>query len=97
MKSPFSGLVVPMITPFDASGRPDPERAIRFGSDLLSNGVNGLALFGTTSEGQSLSASERMKLLDAMVAGGIKPAHLMVGTGWNLGARHDGHSEIIYE
>lgn len=81
MKSPFSGLVVPMITPFDASGRPDPERAIRFGSDLLSNGVNGLALFGTTSEGQSLSASERMKLLDAMVAGGIKPAHLMVGTG----------------
>jgi len=81
MESPFSGLVVPMITPFDSSGRPDPERALRFGSDLLSNGVNGLALFGTTSEGQSLSASERMELLDAMIAGGIKPANLMVGTG----------------
>lgn len=70
-----------MITPFDSSGSPDSERAIRFGSDLLSNGVNGLALFGTTSEGQSLSASERMKLLDAMVTGGIKPAKLMVGAG----------------
>ena len=81
MKSPFSGLVVPMITPFDASGKPDPERAIRFGSDLLSNGANGLALFGTTSEGQSLSVLERIKLLDAMIAGGIEPADLMVGTG----------------
>ena len=74
MKSPFSGLVVPMITPFDGLGRPAADRAIRFGTDLLNNGVNGLALFGTTSEGQSLSASERMDLLDAMIAGGIESA-----------------------
>jgi len=70
-----------MITPFDASGQPDPGRAIRFGSDLLSNGVNGLALFGTTSEGQSLSASERIGLFETMIAGGVKPANLMGGTG----------------
>ena len=81
MKSPFSGLVVPMITPFDELGRPAADRAIRFGTDLLNNGVNGLALFGTTSEGQSLSAPERMDLLDAMIAGGIDSARLMPGTG----------------
>ena len=70
-----------MITPFDESGRPAADRAIRFGTDLLNNGVNGLALFGTTSEGQSLSASERMDLLDAMIAGGIDSARLIPGTG----------------
>lgn len=70
-----------MITPFDASGQTDPERAIRFGFDFLSNDVAGLALFGTTSKGKSQSVSERMSLLDAMIAGGGKPANLMVGTG----------------
>ncbi len=72
MKTPFPGLVVHMITPFDESRQPDPGRTIRFGSDLLSNGVNGLSLFGTTPEGQPLSASNSMIFLDTLITGGFQ-------------------------
>ncbi len=64
MTDRFKGLLVPMLTPYDASGAPDAKRAVRFGQDLLSSGASGLALFGTTSEGQSLGANERIQLLD---------------------------------
>jgi 4-hydroxy-tetrahydrodipicolinate synthase len=81
MTNRFKGLLVPMLTPFDTSGKVDPVRALRFGKDLLASGAGGLALFGTTSEGQSLGVQERMDLLDALIEGGIAPAKLMVGTG----------------
>jgi len=81
MTDRFKGLLVPMLTPFTAAGKPDAERAMRFGKDLLSAGANGLALFGTTSEGQSLAPQERMDLLDTLIAGGISAEKLMVGTG----------------
>lgn len=70
-----------MLTPFDEAGKPDPVRALRFARDLLASGVSGLALFGTTSEGQSLGVQERLDLLDALLEGGIPPEKLMVGTG----------------
>lgn len=70
-----------MLTPFDSSGAPDSDRAIRFAKDLLSSGASGLALFGTTSEGQSLGVNERMELLDTLIEGGIPAEKLMVGTG----------------
>ena len=72
MKAPFPDLVVHIITPFDESRQPDPGRAIRFGSDLLSNGVNSLSLFGTTPEGQPLSASNSMSFLDTLITGGFQ-------------------------
>jgi 4-hydroxy-tetrahydrodipicolinate synthase len=81
MTHKFKGLLVPMLTPFDASGNIDLERAIRFANDLLGSDVGGLALFGTTSEGQSLGVQERMDYLDSLIEGGIPPEKLMVGTG----------------
>lgn len=81
MTDRFKGLLVPMLTPFDTSGAPDAQRALRFGKDLLSAGSSGLALFGTTSEGQSLAPQERMDLLDTLIEGGIPATQLMVGTG----------------
>lgn len=81
MASKFKGLLVPMLTPFDGSGKVDRLRALRFAQDLLACGVGGLALFGTTSEGQSLGVQERVDLLDALVAGGIPAEKLLVGTG----------------
>ncbi|MCB1120411.1 MAG: dihydrodipicolinate synthase family protein [Verrucomicrobiae bacterium] len=81
MPTPFKGLLVPMLTPFDEDGKPDAVRALRFGKDLLASGASGLALFGTTSEGQSLGVQERLDLLDALLDGGIAPDQLMVGTG----------------
>lgn len=81
MSERFKGLVVPMLTPFDSSGAADSGKALRLAKDLLSSGASGLALFGTTSEGQSLGVAERIDILDALIEGGVPASKLMVGTG----------------
>ena len=79
--TPFAGVLVPVLTPFNRHGEPDAGRFIAFCRFLLDQGADGLAIFGTTSEANSMSASERMELLDRLVAAGIPPAKLMPGTG----------------
>jgi 4-hydroxy-tetrahydrodipicolinate synthase len=78
---PFAGVLVPVLTPFTQSGEPDAGRFIEFCRWLLDQGADGLAIFGTTSEANSMSAGERMELLDRLVATGIPPAKLMPGAG----------------
>ena len=78
---PFSGVLVPVLTPFTAAGEPDPVRFVSFCRFLLDQGADGLAIFGTTSEANSMSAGERMTLLDRLVAAGVPPAKLMPGAG----------------
>src|SRR6266513_6549340 len=77
----FAGVLVPVLTPFTASGEPDAGRFIAFCRWLLDQGADGLAVFGTTSEADSMSAGERMELLDRLIAAGIPAAKLMPGTG----------------
>jgi 4-hydroxy-tetrahydrodipicolinate synthase len=74
------GVLAPVVTPFKADLSPDRERFIRHCQWLLSQNC-GLAVFGTNSEANSLSAEERMKLLDAVVAAGIDPSRMMPGSG----------------
>lgn len=81
MPRQFSGLLVPAITPFTADGVPDTGAFVAICRWLLAQGADGLAVFGTTSEGTSLSVSERKALLDAAVEGGIPPEVMMPGTG----------------
>ena len=78
---PFAGVLVPVLTPFTASGEPDAGRFVAFCRWLLDEGADGLAIFGTTSEANSMSAGERMALLDRLIASGIPAAKLMPGTG----------------
>lgn len=78
---PFSGVLVPVLTPFTASGDPDAGRFTAFCRWLLDQGAGGLAIFGTTSEANSMSPAERMGLLDHLVEAGIPPEKLMPGTG----------------
>jgi 4-hydroxy-tetrahydrodipicolinate synthase len=78
---PFRGVLVPVLTPFTASGEPDAGRLIAFCRWLLDEGAGGLAIFGTTSEANSLSAGERMALLDRLIEAGVPPQKLMPGTG----------------
>ena len=78
---PFHGVLVPVLTPFTASGEPDAGRFVAFCRQLLDEGVGGLAIFGTTSEANSMSAGERMALLDRLIEAGIPPQKLMPGTG----------------
>jgi 4-hydroxy-tetrahydrodipicolinate synthase len=74
------GVLAPVVTPFKADLSPDRERFIRHCQWLLSQNC-GLAVFGTNSEANSMSAEERMTLLDALVAAGIDPYRMMPGTG----------------
>jgi 4-hydroxy-tetrahydrodipicolinate synthase len=77
----FAGVLVPVLTPFTAKGEPDAGRFIAFCRWLLDQGADGLAIFGTTSEANSMSAGERMELLDKLIAAGVPAAKLMPGTG----------------
>ncbi len=77
----MTGVMTPVITPFAADLHPEADRLISHCRWLLSQGCDGLAVFGTTSEGNSLSVEERMTLLDALVDAGIDPALLLPGTG----------------
>jgi 4-hydroxy-tetrahydrodipicolinate synthase len=74
------GVLAPVVTPFNADLSPDCERFIGHCQWLLSQNC-GLAPFGTNSEANSMSADERMILLDALVAAGIDPSRMMPGTG----------------
>jgi 4-hydroxy-tetrahydrodipicolinate synthase len=78
---PFSGVLVPVLTPFTAGGEPDAGRFIAFCRWLLDQGAGGLAIFGTTSEANSMSPAERMELLDRLIETGIPAQKLMPGTG----------------
>ncbi|MAI12225.1 MAG: dihydrodipicolinate synthase family protein [Rhodospirillaceae bacterium TMED167] len=76
----FSGVFAPVITPFGENFTPDAERLINHCRWLLSQGV-GLSVFGTNSEANSLSADEKIDLMDALVGAGIDPRMMMPGTG----------------
>ena len=76
----IGGVLAPVVTPFKQDLSPDPERLVAHCQWLLSQNC-GLAVFGTTSEGNSLAAEERSVLLDALVAAGVDPSRMMPGTG----------------
>jgi 4-hydroxy-tetrahydrodipicolinate synthase len=77
----FSGILVPALTPFDSTLEPDADALLQHCRWLLEQGVDGLAVFGTTSEANSLGIEERMALLEHLIEGGIPPEKLMPGTG----------------
>jgi len=77
----FAGVLVPVLTPFTGSGEPDAGRFVSFCRFLLDQGADGLAIFGTTSEANSMSGAERMAMLDRLIDAGIPAAKLMPGTG----------------
>jgi len=76
----ISGVLSPVVTPFNADFSIDADRFVRHCQWLLSNGV-GLAVFGTNSEANSLAVGERLELLDRLVDGGTDPSRMMPGTG----------------
>jgi 4-hydroxy-tetrahydrodipicolinate synthase len=79
--SPFGTVVAPALTPFQADGAADAGGFVTHARWLLSAGCTGLAPFGTTSEGPSLSMTERKALLRALLDAGIDGAKLLPGTG----------------
>lgn len=73
-------VLTPVITPFKDDLSPDGALLERHCRWLVEQG-SGLAVFGTNSEGNSLSVEEKMDLLDRLVAGGLPAGRMMPGTG----------------
>jgi 4-hydroxy-tetrahydrodipicolinate synthase len=80
MTQRIRGVLAPVATPFGADFSPDKERFIAHCQWLLSQNC-GLAVFGTTSEANSLAVEERSMLLDELVAAGADTSRMIVGTG----------------
>jgi len=80
-RGPFTGVLAPIATPFNADLEVDTARFTAFAHDLLDAGCHGLVPFGTTGEGPSLSEDERRSLLHALRDAGIPGERLMVGVG----------------
>lgn len=74
------GVLSPVVTPFKADLSPDTERYIAHCRWLIAQNC-GLAVFGTNSEANSMSADERITLLDVLLEAGIDPTRMMPGTG----------------
>ncbi|MGE4061735.1 MAG: dihydrodipicolinate synthase family protein [Rhodospirillaceae bacterium] len=80
--TPFPrGVSAAMITLYTATGDVDGDAMGRLGRWLMSQGCESLLVFGTTGEGPSISVSEKIATIRAMIDAGI-PAHaLIVGAG----------------
>ena len=76
----LTGILAPVVTPFDARLEPDVSRWLRHCRWLVDNDV-GLAVFGTNSEANSMSTAEKVELLEQLVEAGLPPRRMMPGTG----------------
>ncbi len=79
--APVKGLWCAMLTPLDAAGAVDPALLVAHARSLLERGVDGVAPFGTTGEGQSFALAERAAGVDALLAAGIPGPRVVAATG----------------
>ena len=75
------GIYAAALTPFSEGGEIAHALLARHCVEMLARGCDGVSLFGTTGEANSLTVSERMVALERIVAAGVAPARLMPGTG----------------
>lgn len=78
--TPMRGVLSPVLTPFRSDLSVDVPALAAQCRWLLAADV-GLAIFGTNSEGNSISTSERSDVIAQLVADGIDATRMMPGTG----------------
>ena len=76
-----SGVWCPTLTPLDAGLRPEAGKLARHIAWLFEQGCDGIVLFGTTGEANSFTVRERQATLEGLLAKGVAPERLVVGTG----------------
>jgi len=59
----------------------DLDRMAAHAKWLLANGCNGLGVLGTTGEANSVGVSERVEVMEGLVARGVPASTMMPGTG----------------
>lgn len=75
------GVCAAVITPVDASLRPDPKLALPYYRDLLARGCDALNVLGTTGEAFSLSVDDRLRFMESVAGSDLPRDRMMVGTG----------------
>jgi 4-hydroxy-tetrahydrodipicolinate synthase len=78
--SSLPSVLSPVLTPFKADRTPSASRFVKHCESLVRQDV-GLAIFGTNSEANSLTLSEKRTLLDTLLDAGLPSAKMMPGTG----------------
>src|SRR5258706_7718343 len=78
---PVHGLWCALLTPLDASGGVDHDLLVAHARSLQRQGVDGVAPFGTTGEGQSFSVAERVAGVEALLTAGVSPECVVAATG----------------
>ena len=87
MQDGIHGFWVASATPLDATGQVDTRLLGDHARSLFARGCDGVVLFGTTGEGSSFSAMERVAVVRALLDQGIAPQRLGLGVGFS--AIHD--------
>ena len=84
MKNPYFGrLLTAMVTPFNADGSVNYEKAADLAEWLINNGSDGLGLAGSTGEAATMSAEEKLELFRVVVNRINKRVPVIAGTGSN--------------
>ena len=77
----FGQVLTAMITPFDATGALNIDKAVRLAKWLQDNGNDGLVVSGTTGESSTLTDQEKLELWDAVIKAVTIP--VIAGSGSN--------------
>lgn len=73
----LGGIVAAAVTPVDRDCGIDVPRLLAHTRWLLANGCDLVSLFGTTGEGPSFPAADRLDATRAVIAGGVSPRRLV--------------------
>jgi dihydrodipicolinate synthase/N-acetylneuraminate lyase len=79
-----TGVIVPMITPFTAAGAVDVVAVGRVVEHLITGGMDGLFLLGTTGESASMTARQKRDLVAAAVEAGRARLGIYAGISSNV-------------
>lgn len=79
--STLRGVFCASLTPVDEDFIFNRPAFIAHCQKLLNDGLNGIALLGTTGEANSFSIAERQIILETALEAGIQPSQLLPGTG----------------
>lgn len=80
-RNTIRGVWCATLTPLETTGKPDHRRLAEHVRRLLAAGVDGVAPFGTTGEGQSFSVAERYDGVVALIDAGIPADRIVAATG----------------
>ena len=84
MKNPYFGrLLTAMVTPFNADGSVNYEKAADLAEWLINNGSDGLVVAGSTGEAATMSAEEKLELFRVVVNRINNRVPVIAGTGSN--------------